>query len=131
MAAIINTLSQLGCNRVYCLMKLMITDCSVGKQGGIVIKATPLRKRRVFSSKTHTWAGVPFPFKLCRGICANTVNTVKCGVKQRRAFSVIGPSTWNELPLTLRLLPQNNVSSFCKLLKTFLLDRSWTESASE
>src|SRR6218665_3181366 len=39
------------------------------------------------------------------------------------------PSTWNELPLTLRLLPRNNVSSFCKLLKTFLFGRSWTESA--
>ena len=37
-------------------------------------------------------------------------------VKQRGAFSVIGPSTWNELPLTQRLLPRNNVSSFCKLL---------------
>src|SRR6218665_3434878 len=43
-------------------------------------------------------------------------------VKQRRAFC---PSTWNELPLTLRVLPQNNVSSFCKLLKTFLFDPSW------
>src|SRR6218665_1084642 len=52
-------------------------------------------------------------------------------LKQRRAFSVIGPSTWSELPLMLRLLPQNNVSSFCKLLKTFLFGRSWTESASE
>src|SRR6218665_2296494 len=52
-------------------------------------------------------------------------------LKQRRGFSVIGPSTWNELPLTLRLPPQNNLSSFCKLLKTFLFDRSWTESASE
>src|SRR6218665_3043944 len=50
---------------------------------------------------------------------------------QRRSFSVIDPSTWNELPLTLRLLPQNNMSSFCKLLKTFLFDHSWPESASE
>src|SRR6218665_318327 len=51
--------------------------------------------------------------------------------KKRRAFFVIGPSTWNEFPLTLRLLPRNNVPSFCKLLKTFLFGRSWTESASE
>src|SRR6218665_3881151 len=51
----------------------------------------------------------------------------RSALKQRRAFSVIGPSTWNELPLTLRLLPQNNMSSFCKLLKTFLFDRSWPE----
>src|SRR6218665_2105218 len=43
----------------------------------------------------------------------------------------IGPSTWNELPFTLRLLPQNNVSSFSKLVKIFLFDRSWIESASE
>src|SRR6218665_2017237 len=51
--------------------------------------------------------------------------------RQRRSFSVIGPSMWNYLPIKLRLLPQNNVSSFCKLLKTFLFDRSWSESASE
>ena len=59
------------------------------------------------------------------------VPRARSAFKQRRAFSVIGPSTWNELPLTLRLLPQNNMSSFCKLLKTFLFDRCWTESASE
>ena len=59
------------------------------------------------------------------------VPRARSALKQRRAFSVTGPSTWNELPLTLRLLPQNNMSPFCKLLKTFLFDRSWTESASE
>src|SRR6218665_1642346 len=58
------------------------------------------------------------------------VPRARSALKQRRAFSVICLSTWNELPLTLRLLPQNNVSSFCKLLKTFLFDRRWTESAS-
>jgi len=55
----------------------------------------------------------------------------RSALKQRRAFSVISPSTWNELPLTLRLLPQKNVSSFCRLLKTYLFDLSWKESASE
>src|SRR6218665_3268073 len=59
------------------------------------------------------------------------VPQARSALKKRRAFSVIGPSTWNELPLTLRLLPQNNVSSFCKLLKTCLFDRSWTYNASE
>src|SRR6218665_1507931 len=59
------------------------------------------------------------------------VPRTRSALKQRRAFSVTGPSNWNQLPLTLRLLPQNNVSSFCKLLETFLLGRSWTESASE
>jgi len=51
----------------------------------------------------------------------------RSALKQRQAFSVIGPSIWNELTLKLRLLPRNNVSSFCKLLMTFLLGRSWTE----
>jgi len=59
------------------------------------------------------------------------VPRARSALKQRRAFSVIGPSTWNELPPTLRLLLRNNASSFCKLLKTFLFSHRWTESASE
>ena len=35
------------------------------------------------------------------------------------------------LPLTLRLLPRNNMSSFYKLLKILLFGCSWTESTSE
>ena len=53
-------------------------------------------------------------------------------LKQRWAFSVIGRhSTWNELPLTLHLLPRSNVSSFYKLLKSFLFGHRWTKSTSE
>jgi len=35
------------------------------------------------------------------------VPQARSALKQRRAFSVIGPSTWNELHPTLRLLPLN------------------------
>src|SRR6218665_433213 len=42
-----------------------------------------------------------------------------------------GPSPQSPLGRRPCLLPQNNISSFCKLLKTFLFDSSWTESASE
>ena len=59
------------------------------------------------------------------------VPQARSALKQRRAFSVIGPSTLNELLLMLHMLPRNDVSSFCKLLKTFLCGHSWTESASE
>ena len=59
------------------------------------------------------------------------VPRARSALKQRRAFSVIGPYTWNKVPLTIRLLPQNNMSSFCNLFKTVLFDRSWTESASQ
>jgi len=45
-------------------------------------------------------------------------------LKQHRSFSVISSTTWNELPLTLRLLPRNTVSSFFKLLTSFLFGHS-------
>ena len=35
------------------------------------------------------------------------VPRARSALKQRKAVSVIGPSTWNQLPLTLRLLPRN------------------------
>ena len=53
-----------------------------------------LASRQALHSSTHSEILVPWT-------CA--------ALKQLRAFSVIGPSTWNELPLTLRLLPQNNI----------------------
>ena len=45
----------------------------------------------------------------------------------RRAFSIVGPSTWNGLPLEIRILPKNNESAFCRLLKTDLYRRGWAE----
>src|SRR6218665_1814049 len=41
--------------------------------------------------------------------CGTGLNSVELSL-------LLAPSTWNELPLTQRLLPRNNVSSFCKLL---------------
>ena len=49
----------------------------------------------------------------------------KTAIRQRRAFSVVGPSTWNGLPLEIRLLPKSNESAFCTLLKTDLYRRGW------
>src|SRR6218665_1620387 len=40
--------------------------------------------------------------------------------RQRRALSIVGPSTWNGLLLEVRLLPKNNESVFYRLLKTDL-----------
>ena len=51
--------------------------------------------------------------------------------RQRRAFSIVGSSTWNGLPLEIRLLPKNNESAFCRLLKTDLYRRGWAGGASE
>ena len=50
---------------------------------------------------------------------------------QRRAFSIVGPSIWNDLPHELRLLLPVNLTGFLKSLKTFYFGRGWTGSASE
>jgi len=52
-------------------------------------------------------------------------------LKQHRAFLVVGPSTWNGLPLELRLMPRSNLPAYCRLLKSFLFSRGWAGSASE
>src|SRR5688572_6004831 len=55
----------------------------------------------------------------------------RTATKQRRAFSVVGPTTWNDLPSFLRLSPRTHSTSFYTQLKTFLYDQAWLGSASE
>src|ERR1043165_8258161 len=52
-------------------------------------------------------------------------------IKQRRAFSVVGPSIWNDLPLKLRSLLVSHPAGFYKSLKSFFFSRGWAGSASE
>src|SRR6218665_1448613 len=59
------------------------------------------------------------------------VRRAKTATRQRRAFSIVGPSTWNGLPLEIRILPKNNESAFWRLLKTDLYRRGWAGGASE
>ena len=51
--------------------------------------------------------------------------------RQRRAFSVVGPSIWNDLPSELRLLPLTNQTGFYKSLESFFFCHGWAGSASE
>src|SRR6218665_3572033 len=48
------------------------------------------------------------------------VPRARTAIKQKRAFSIVGPSVWNDLPSELRSLPRDLSSSFYKLLKTLL-----------
>src|SRR6218665_3139243 len=50
---------------------------------------------------------------------------------QARAFSVVGPSVWNVLPLAQRLLPRIFSDKFYSSLKTLLFSRARVGSASE
>src|SRR6218665_3598802 len=52
-------------------------------------------------------------------------------IRQRRAFSVAGPTAWNGLPVVLRLTPVAHSALFLSGLKTALCDRGWAGSASE
>ena len=47
------------------------------------------------------------------------------------AFSIVGPSTWNGLPLAVCLLSKNKENALCKLLKTDLYRSGWAVGASE
>src|SRR6218665_1889704 len=58
------------------------------------------------------------------------VPRAKTATRQRRAFSIVGLSTWNGLPLEIRILPKNNESAFCRLFKTDLYCRGWAGGAS-
>src|SRR3984885_4286255 len=50
----------------------------------------------------------------------------RTSTRQNHAFSVLGPSIWNGLPLELRLLPRSIPFVFLSSLKTVFLPRwSW------
>jgi len=59
------------------------------------------------------------------------VPRARTATRQKRAFSIVGPSVGNGLLSDLRSLLEDLSSSFYKLLKTLLFDRAWAESASE
>src|SRR6218665_2771331 len=48
---------------------------------------------------------------------------------QRRAFLVVGPSAWNDLPIELRSLLMTRPSKFYISLKSFFFGHDWAGSA--
>ena len=59
------------------------------------------------------------------------VQFARSATMQTRSFSVVGPNTWNRLPVDLRHLPIGACSQFHHLLKTVLFRLAWVGSASE
>src|SRR6218665_2056941 len=64
-----------------------------------------------------------------RGECL--VPRARLAIMQRRAFSIVGPSVWNDLPFELRSLLMAHPSKFYISLKSFFFVRDWAGSASE
>ena len=59
------------------------------------------------------------------------VPRARLATRQRRAFSVVGPSIWNDLPPELRSLLLIDPTGFYKSLKSFFFSRGWAGSAPE
>src|SRR6218665_2933746 len=59
------------------------------------------------------------------------VSRSRTATRQRRAFSVGGPATWNGLPVTIRQTPVHRFFSFLSALKTVMFDLCLAGSASE
>jgi len=59
------------------------------------------------------------------------VPRARLAIMQRRVFSVVDPSTRNDLPFELRSLPMAHRSKFYISLKSFFFVRDWAGSASE
>src|SRR6218665_4184031 len=59
------------------------------------------------------------------------VKFARSATMQTRSFSVVGPKTWNGLPIDLRHLPNSACSQVHHLLKTVLFRLAWVGSASE
>src|SRR6218665_377098 len=72
--------------------------------------------RRTLRSSTHGNLVVPF---------------ARSATMQTPSISVVGPKTWNGLPVDLRHLPNVACSQFHHLLNTVLFRLTWVGSASE
>src|SRR6218665_473446 len=59
------------------------------------------------------------------------VPRVRLAIMQRRAFSVVGSSAWNDLPVELYSLLVVHPSKFYISLKSFFFVRDWCRSAYE
>ena len=59
------------------------------------------------------------------------VPQARLAIMQRRTFTVVGPSAWNDLPVELRSLLMTSPSKFYISLKSFFFGRYWAASASE
>src|SRR6218665_2633127 len=106
--------------RIYYRIVVLVWRCLLGSAHGYLCElcrpVSGLPGRRAFRSSATGQLLVP---------------RAKTATRQRRAFSIVGPSTWNGLPLEIRILPKNNESAFCRLLKTDLYRRGWAGGASE
>ena len=99
----------------------------------MVVVNEVLKQRCLFTWSFMLWL---FYIMNCRSLRSTErgvlmVPFARTATKQNRAFSVVGPSLWNGLPLALRLHPRIHSESFYSCLKTVLFSRAGVGSAPE
>src|SRR6218665_3574592 len=94
----------------HCLQHLCVGSALHGGTGPILSLGTLL---------LHCYYSASYPITLfCPGgVAGPRARTV---IRQRRAFSVAGPTAWNGLPVALRLTPVAHSALFLYSLKTTL-----------
>src|SRR6218665_653631 len=103
---LLHPVSQRILYRISSLVWRSVTGCAPSYLTDLCWPVSGLASRRALRSSARGELLVP---------------RARSALKQRRAFSVIGPYTWNELPLTLRLLPQNKCLLSASFLRHFSL----------
>src|SRR6218665_3688599 len=105
----------------HCLPHLCVGSALHGGTGPILSPGTLLLRCYYSASYLIT-------FFCLGGLLVPRTRTV---IRQRRAFSVAGPTAWNGLPVALRLTPVAHSALFVYSLKTTLFDQGWAGSAPE
>ena len=102
--------------RVAAVVSRCVLGCAPSYLRDLCRPVSDVAARRVLRSATKGMLLVP---------------RARLAIGQRRPFSVVGPSIWNDLPLDLRSLLVVRPSGFYKSLKSFFFSRGWAGSASE
>src|SRR6218665_112057 len=98
------------------LLRWCVLRCAPSYLRDLCCPVSVLAARRVFRSAARGELLVP---------------RARLATVQRRAFSVVGPSAWNDLPVELHSLLMTSSSKFCISLKSFFFGRDWAGCASE
>src|SRR6218665_2322253 len=102
--------------RITALLSRCVLRCFLSYLRDICCPVSVLESRRVLRSAARGELLVP---------------RARLATVQQRAFSVVGPSAWNDLPVELRPLLMTRPSKFYNSLKSFFFGRYWVGSASE
>src|SRR5688572_29429107 len=102
--------------RIAALVSRFILGCAPSYLSDLYHPVSDVVARRALRSATTRQLVVP---------------RVRLTARRRRAFSVAGPSIWNDQPSELRLPPLANQTGFYKSLKSVFLCRGWAGSAPE